>query len=300
VEPIQPIARDDADDVGEAPLAAATAFLHRDDARASVPALRLPERVLDRGPVHARPGRDGVDVQRAAPVHPAFVADDAHHRDLAPCESSGQGRRQRAGCDEAAAPFDRGLLVGRSLSPASPASWDVSRAAGWTGRRPTLLEGLPARPCSLVEDLRLVFVEPAVGEVTEETIVDQIEAAAENTSFVIVDLEGTASLMVSYAISMSDFVVIPVQGSQLDAKQAARQMKLIKAQERIANRPIPFAVLFTRTNPAILPRTQRFIEERFAELKVPIFATKLYDREAFRAIFSYGGSVAGLKEKVRQ
>ena len=57
--------------------------------------------------------------------------------------------------------------------------------------------------------------------------------------------------MVSYAISMSDFVVIPFQGSQLDAKQAARQMKLIKAQERIAGRAIPFAVLFTRTNPAI-------------------------------------------------
>jgi hypothetical protein len=57
------------------------------------------------------------------------------YRDLAPCESGGQGRRQRAGCDEAAPPFDRGLLVGRSLSPASRAPWGVSRAAGWsTGR----------------------------------------------------------------------------------------------------------------------------------------------------------------------
>ena len=136
-----------------------------------------------------------------------------------------------------------------------------------------------------------------IGEVTEETIVDQIEEAAENSAFVIVDLEGTASLMVSYAISMSDFVVIPVQGSQLDAKQAARQMKLIKAQERIASRAIPFAVLFTRTNPAIMPKTQRFIEERFPELQVPIFATKLYDREAFRAMFSYGGTLSALKDK---
>ena len=136
-----------------------------------------------------------------------------------------------------------------------------------------------------------------IGEVTEETIVDQIEEAAEKSAFVIVDLEGTASLMVSYAISMSDFVVIPVQGSQLDAKQAARQMKLIKAQERIASRAIPFAVLFTRTNPAIMPKTQRFIEERFLELQVPIFATKLYDREAFRAMFSYGGTISGLKDK---
>lgn len=136
-----------------------------------------------------------------------------------------------------------------------------------------------------------------IGEVSEETIVDQIEAASECSAFVVVDLEGTASLMVSYAISMSDFVVIPVQGSQLDAKQAARQMKLIKAQERISGRTIPFAVLLTRTNPAILPKTQRFIEARFVELAVPVFTTRLYDREAFRAIFSYGGTLAGLKEK---
>jgi chromosome partitioning protein len=136
-----------------------------------------------------------------------------------------------------------------------------------------------------------------IGEVDEENIVDQIEEAAGKSSFVIVDLEGTASLMVSYAISMSDFVVIPVQGSQLDAKQAARQMKLIKAQERIAGRQIPYAVLFTRSNPAIQPKTQRHIEDRFAELAVPVLETRLYDREAFRAIFSYGGGLAGLKDK---
>ncbi|MDR3449612.1 MAG: ParA family protein [Alphaproteobacteria bacterium] len=136
-----------------------------------------------------------------------------------------------------------------------------------------------------------------VGDVSEETIVDEIEAASEKASFVIVDLEGTASLMVSYAIAMADFVVIPVQGSQLDAKQAARQMKLIKGQEKITGRSIPFAVLFTRTNPAILPKTQRHIEERFTELNVPILATRLFDREAYRALFSFGGSLSALKNK---
>src|SRR5271165_3535734 len=138
---------------------------------------------------------------------------------------------------------------------------------------------LPGRPASLT----------VVGDVTED--------AASKTAFVVVDLEGTASLMVSYAISMADFVVIPVQGSQLDAKQAARQMKLIKAQERIAGRVIPFAVLFTRSNPAIQPKTQRHIEERFRELAVPVLATRLFDREAFRAIFSFGGSLGSLADK---
>jgi chromosome partitioning protein len=50
-----------------------------------------------------------------------------------------------------------------------------------------------------------------ISDVTEETIVDQIEAASAKSAFVIVDLEGTANLLVSYAISFADFVVIPMQ-----------------------------------------------------------------------------------------
>jgi chromosome partitioning protein len=146
---------------------------------------------------------------------------------------------------------------------------------------------LPGKPASL----------SVVGDVGEESIVDAIETAAAKAAFVVVDLEGTASLMTSYAISMSDFVVIPMQGSQLDAKQAARQMKLIKAQERIVQREIPFAVLFTRSNPALQPKTQRHIEERFAEMGVPMLSSRLYDREAFRAIFSFGGSLSTLADK---
>lgn len=41
--------------------------------------------------------------------------------------------------------------------------------------------------------------------------------SATKTPFVIVDLEGTAATIVAYAIAESDFVVVPTQGSQLDA-----------------------------------------------------------------------------------
>jgi cellulose biosynthesis protein BcsQ len=71
---------------------------------------------------------------------------------------------------------------------------------------------LPGRPAGLT----------VTGDVSEETIVDAIEAAAGRAAFVIIDLEGAANLLVSYAIALADFVVIPMQGSQLDAKQAAR------------------------------------------------------------------------------
>jgi chromosome partitioning protein len=143
---------------------------------------------------------------------------------------------------------------------------------------------LPGAPANLT----------VIGDATEENIVDRIEAAGAASVFVLVDLEGAASLLVSYAISLADLVIVPMQGSQLDAKQAARQMKLIRAQERIASRAIPFAVLLTRTNPAIMPRTQRHIEDRFVELRVPVLATRLCDREAYRAVFSYGGTLSGL------
>ena len=106
--------------------------------------------------------------------------------------------------------------------------------------------------------------------------------------------------MVSYAISLANLVIVPMQGSQLDAKQAARRMKLIQAQGRIAGRTIPFTMLLTRTHPAISPRTQRHIEQRFAELQVPLLNTRLADREAYRAMFSYGGTLIGPGRATRE
>lgn len=42
---------------------------------------------------------------------------------------------------------------------------------------------------------------------------------------------------------------------------------------------------------------QRHIEYRFRELAAPVLETRLCDREAFRAIFPFGESVAGLADK---
>ena len=51
-----------------------------------------------------------------------------------------------------------------------------------------------------------------LSDVTEETLIDAIEDAARKTAFVIVDLEGTASLMVAQAMSRSDLVIGTDQG----------------------------------------------------------------------------------------
>ena len=139
----------------------------------------------------------------------------------------------------------------------------------------------PGRPENLI----------VLSDVTEETVIDEIEAAARKTPFVVVDLEGTASMMVAYAISRADLVIIPTQGSQLDAAQAAKAIKLIRQQEKAFSRPIPYAILFTRTSAAIRPRTLQHIQDEFRKHGVLAFDTHMHERDAFKGIFSFGGTL---------
>lgn len=133
-----------------------------------------------------------------------------------------------------------------------------------------------------------------LSEVTESSIIDEIEAAAARVPFVVVDLEGTASMTVAYAISRADLVIVPTQGSQLDAAEAVKAIRLIRQQERAFGRRIPYAVLLTRTSAAIRPRTLQHIREELARNEVPVLDTQMHEREAFRAIFSFGGALHGL------
>jgi chromosome partitioning protein len=133
-----------------------------------------------------------------------------------------------------------------------------------------------------------------IGDVTEDTLIDTVEDAARKTAFVIIDLEGTRSVMVGQAISLADFVIIPTRGSHLDVHESVRVIKSIRQYERVVKRPIPFAVLYTQTNPAIRPRTLQDIEAELLEQGVPAFATALHDRDAFRCVWSYGGTVHDL------
>ena len=80
-------------------------------------------------------------------------------------------------------------------------------------------------------------------------------------------------MTVAYAISRADLAIIPTQGSQLDAAEAAKAVKLIRQQEKAFGREIPYAVLFTRTSAAIRPRTLQHIREEFYSHGVPSFET---------------------------
>ena len=76
-----------------------------------------------------------------------------------------------------------------------------------------------------------------VSNVSEQTIIDTIDRAAEETAFVIVDLEGTASKMVSYAISRADLVIIPTKASHLDAIESAAALIEVSGWRRPSASP---------------------------------------------------------------
>ena len=136
-----------------------------------------------------------------------------------------------------------------------------------------------------------------VADADEDNILDRIEEAAAQTPFVIVDLEGTAAKIVLLAVSQADLVVIPMQGSQLDAEQASRAIRVLKQHEKMTGRAVPYGVLLTRTSPIIRTRTMGHIQGGLVDAGVPMFATQLHEREAFRAIFSFKKTLEELDEK---
>ena len=145
---------------------------------------------------------------------------------------------------------------------------------------------LPGRPENLT----------VIEDVTERSIIATIDREAALVSFVVVDLEGTASRMIPYAMSRADLVIIPSRGSTLDAVEAVAAIREVREQEAAFRVKIPAAILLTNTSPAIKPRTLSSIMAEFRTNGVPVFSTQLHDREAFRAVFSFGGTVSGLDE----
>jgi chromosome partitioning protein len=136
-----------------------------------------------------------------------------------------------------------------------------------------------------------------VSKVDEDTIIERIEDAASATPFVVVDLEGTASMTVMKAISQADFVVIPTQGSQLDANEASRAIRVVMQGQKMTGRAIPYAVLLTRTNSSIRTRGLTHIQNGLIEAGIPVLETELNERDAFKAVFAFRQTLDGLNPK---
>ena len=132
-----------------------------------------------------------------------------------------------------------------------------------------------------------------VGGVTEETIIEAIDTAERRSAFVIVDLEGSANVSATFAISRADLVLVPMRGKQLDANQAGRVVKLIDQQAKLIRRPIPYRIVFSMTS-ALLSKEERHIRDALRDRSMPILDAAVPERAAFSAVFQLGGSIYDL------
>lgn len=131
----------------------------------------------------------------------------------------------------------------------------------------------------------------------EESILEDIDDAQEHSAFVLVDLEGVASMTVAHAISRADLVILMTQPSEDDEDELIKTVKLVRRQEKALRREIPHVVMITRTNAAFLTKMHKAILGDMIANKVDVFDVSLIERAAFKAIRTYGGIVHDLDSK---
>ncbi len=129
-----------------------------------------------------------------------------------------------------------------------------------------------------------------VGGVRESTLMETLDEQTQQ--FVFIDLEGTASILVSRSIALADFVIVPVQASAIDVRQASKAIKAVRDEEKVAQRSnperrIPYKVLMTRTPAPGAPvsSVQRQLELEIGAANIPRFRTSLAERLAYKALF---------------
>jgi chromosome partitioning protein len=89
-------------------------------------------------------------------------------------------------------------------------------------------------------------------------------------------------------------VIIPTQGSQLDANEASRAIRVVLQSEKISRKAKPYAVLLTRTSSSIRTRGLVHIQQGLIGAGVSVLETELNERDAFKAIFSFQQTLDGL------
>jgi chromosome partitioning protein len=135
------------------------------------------------------------------------------------------------------------------------------------------------------------------GTATESSITGLLDGYRGLKQFVFVDLEGTASRLMSRALARSNLVLIPIQASATDAEQAVKAIRLIREEEQAFEKVIPYRIVFTRTSVQIPSRIERAIVEELQDAGIARFRTHMNERAAFKAMFYYKLDLTELADK---
>ncbi|MBL4784926.1 MAG: ParA family protein [Cohaesibacteraceae bacterium] len=136
-----------------------------------------------------------------------------------------------------------------------------------------------------------------INRVSPANLQCQINEQCENYDYFIIDLAGEMSPLVGMALSLSDLVLIPIQGCAMDARGGARTLELIGELQKVTRRPIKHAVVLSRINPAVTTRAMKTVQGFLSAKGVRVLGTAIAERAVFRDLFDFGGCLASLKPR---
>jgi chromosome partitioning protein len=127
--------------------------------------------------------------------------------------------------------------------------------------------------------------------VTMSSIDRQLEEEKARADFVLIDLPGSRSSLLAKAVGHADYVLIPVQGSAMDAQGGANVIELLQYLEDKADIRIRHSVVLTRVNSMVTTRAMNAVKELLAARRVHLLETPIIERSAFRDMFGCGGTL---------
>lgn len=120
---------------------------------------------------------------------------------------------------------------------------------------------------------------------SEDDVIDVIDRIEGEADYLIVDLEGTASEIVTMVLTRADLAIIPFEPTPMETRQAARAIQLVRRSAKIMGRTIPHALLFTRTNAAFQTSDERDVRSDMEASDVRLLDATLVRRAAYTRIF---------------
>jgi chromosome partitioning protein len=166
------------------------------------------------------------------------------------------------------------------------------------GQRVAMIDSDPNKPlvrwANLPNRCSAVSVHPA------PTVADIRDAAREaqrlDPDWIILDTEGTERGTAVLAALRFDLALTPLTGSHLELAEAVKAAEIIRAFGGRSARRIPHRALLNRVPAAIKPKLLKSIVAELREADVQILPTPLIEKEAFRALFQYGGGFEVLEQ----
>src|SRR5690606_31551296 len=123
--------------------------------------------------------------------------------------------------------------------------------------------------------------------VNASTLQRTVAHHAPQFDYVLIDLPGSQTPLLATAIGLSDHILIPVQGSSMDAQRGAQVLEILSYLSERASISIPHSVVLSRVNSMVTTRSMLVVKGLLAQRSVRVLDTPLIERAAFRDMFDF-------------